>query len=356
MAVNGTNGVHHLSHPLRAGIYAPIPTFFLPESEDLGASYLGLTTLYTFAKASRCRTTSPDIPTFEKHVLKLAEAGVGPLLAGSMGEAMHLSHDERLVLIQATRKVLDGAGFTEVPIIAGTGAGSTRETIQLCHEAAGAGADYAIVITSGYFAGALASNKKALKGFFTEVSEKSPIPVMLYNCASSRIYFRLDGCSRLTFTPCASSFPRFFSPDPGASGGIDLDSDLITEIATDCPNTCGVKLTYVMLLNRCTRVLHRGLHLYSSIDVATSESSHAYAPRSRNPLSRRLTRARTRPRLSWFWAASSTSWSLRRSRTLTGPSQGWQTSPLYVFRRHMLPSSRFLTPFGFVSARYRQTL
>lgn len=30
---------------------------------------------------------------------------------------------------------------------------------------------------------------------------------------------------------------------PGASGGIDLDSDLITELAKDCPNLCGVKLT-----------------------------------------------------------------------------------------------------------------
>ncbi|EIM90320.1 dihydrodipicolinate synthetase [Stereum hirsutum FP-91666 SS1] len=187
MAVNGTNGVHP-SRPLKAGIYAPIPTFFLPESEDL------------------------DVPSFEKHILKLAEAGVGPLLAGSMGEALHLSHDERLVLVKAARKVLDGAGFTEVPIIAGTGAGSTRETIQLCHEAAAAGVDYAIVITSGYYAGALANNKKALKDFFVEVSEKSPIPIMLYNY-------------------------------PGASGGIDLDSDLITEIATECPNTCGVKLT-----------------------------------------------------------------------------------------------------------------
>ena len=33
--VNGTNGVHK-SRPLTAGIYAPIPTFFLPETEDLG--------------------------------------------------------------------------------------------------------------------------------------------------------------------------------------------------------------------------------------------------------------------------------------------------------------------------------
>lgn len=32
-------------------------------------------------------------------------------------------------------------------------------------------------------------------------------------------------------------------PDPGAAGGIDMDSDLIEEMATDIPNLCGVKLT-----------------------------------------------------------------------------------------------------------------
>lgn len=34
-----------------------------------------------------------------------------------------------------------------------------------------------------------------------------------------------------------------FALVPGASGGIDLDSDLITELAVECPNICGVKLT-----------------------------------------------------------------------------------------------------------------
>ena len=49
-------------------------------------------------------------------------------------------------------------------------------------EAAEAGADFVIVITSGYFAGAL--GKKALKTFFVDVAEASPIPVILYNCES----------------------------------------------------------------------------------------------------------------------------------------------------------------------------
>lgn len=112
----------------------------------------------------------------------LAKAGIKPLLAGTMGEGLHLSHSDRVALIKATREALDDAGFHDMPIVAGTGTGSTRETIQLSKEAAEAGADYVIVITPGYFASVLATNRKALKDFFTEVAEKSPIPVIIYNC------------------------------------------------------------------------------------------------------------------------------------------------------------------------------
>ncbi|PCH43950.1 dihydrodipicolinate synthetase [Wolfiporia cocos MD-104 SS10] len=195
-ATNGTNGVHNgvngsahaVSRPLTPGIYAPIPTFFLPGSEDL------------------------DLEALSAHIVRTANAGVLPLLAGSMGEGIHLTHSERVTLIKTARKALDSAGLTRIPIVAGTGTGSTRETVELCREAAEAGADYAIVIASGYFAGVLAGSKKALKAFWSEVAEKSPIPVIIYNY-------------------------------PGASGGIDLDSDLITELAQECPNLAGVKLT-----------------------------------------------------------------------------------------------------------------
>ncbi|KAF8559763.1 dihydrodipicolinate synthetase [Imleria badia] len=190
MAASGTNDQSHatVTRPLSPGIYAPIPTFFQLESEDL------------------------DLDAFEKHVLRTALAGVRPLLSGSMSEAIHLSHAERSTLIKTARKVLDNAGLDKIPIVSGIGAGSTRECIELANEAADAGADCTIAICSGYFAGALAGNKKALKAFWTEISQKSPIPVMIYNY-------------------------------PGASGGINLDSDLITELAEECPNLVGVKLT-----------------------------------------------------------------------------------------------------------------
>lgn len=164
-------------------------------------------TLYSALQKGRT-----DLGAFEKHILLTALAGVRPLLSGSMGEAIHLSHAERSTLIKTARKVLDNAGLHRVPIISGIGAGSTRECIELAYEAADAGADCVIAICSGYFAGALVGNKNALKAFWTEVSQKSPIPVIIYNY-------------------------------PGAAGGINLDSDIITELAKDCPNLAGVKLT-----------------------------------------------------------------------------------------------------------------
>jgi 4-hydroxy-2-oxoglutarate aldolase len=133
-----------------------------------------------------------DIPTFEKHVVALAQAGVGPVLSGSMSEAHHISADERTALIRAVERAAGGAGFTHVPLIAGVGVGSTRESIALCSQAAAAGADYAIAICSGYYAGALGSDRAALTAFFSDIADASPIPVMVYNCASPTCRGSLD--------------------------------------------------------------------------------------------------------------------------------------------------------------------
>ena len=46
-------------------------------------------------------------------------------------------------------------------------------------QAAERGADFAMVITPGYFAGAL--HKEALKTFFVDVAEASPIPVRFHS-------------------------------------------------------------------------------------------------------------------------------------------------------------------------------
>jgi len=98
----------------------------------------------------------------------------------------------------------------EIEWLTNSGANNTRDTITLCKKASEAGADVAIVITPGYFSFGL--SRPAHKQFFLDVAAASPIPIMIYNF-------------------------------PAASGGIDLDSQLISELARESPNICGVKLT-----------------------------------------------------------------------------------------------------------------
>lgn len=68
-----------------------------------------------------------------------------------------------------------------MPLLVGTGGGSAIHTIELAHAAKKAGADYSIVICPGYFAFAMGRNKEAIKDFFLDVLDKSPLPVMIYN-------------------------------------------------------------------------------------------------------------------------------------------------------------------------------
>jgi len=129
-----------------------------------------------------------------------------------MGEAIHLNNEERKQLIKTARRALDEAGLEDIGLLVGCGAPSTRATIKLVKEAAEAGADQAMVILDGYYAGLLQSNPLAIENHFVEVAESSPIPVMLYNF-------------------------------PAVTSGIDLDHTLVKRVAERAPNTCGIKLT-----------------------------------------------------------------------------------------------------------------
>ncbi|KAL9102923.1 MAG: hypothetical protein Q9163_001983 [Psora crenata] len=174
------------SRPLRLGVYVPTVTFFRPENEDL------------------------DLETITKHAVRLAKAGVaGITTQGSNGEAVHLSHHERIEVTRTTRKALNEEGFASMPIIVGCGAQSTREVIDLCHEASAAGGDYALILAPSYYKAMFTSD--SLMEFFQDVAEASPIPILIYNY-------------------------------PAAVGGIDLDSDTISSLAKH-PNIVGCKLT-----------------------------------------------------------------------------------------------------------------
>ncbi|KAG7722934.1 hypothetical protein KL949_000017 [Ogataea haglerorum] len=168
---------------LRPGILAPLPCFF---NADETINY----------------------DQFAKHTLRLAAAGIMPVVSGSMGEAIHLEREERIQLIKTARIALDQAGFASMPIMAGAGALSTRQAVQYAKDAASAGADSVLVIPPGYYG----LGEANLEAYYTSIAKQSPIPVLIYNF-------------------------------PAVAGGIDMSSDLILRIAGKAPNVAGCKLT-----------------------------------------------------------------------------------------------------------------
>ena len=77
-------------------------------------------------------------------------------------------------------------------------------------DAAEAGADYVLVLPPAYFG--KATTEVVIRRFFGDVAEKSALPVVIYNF-------------------------------PGVCNGVDLDSDLIADLAKEYANIVGVKLT-----------------------------------------------------------------------------------------------------------------
>ncbi|RHZ62466.1 dihydrodipicolinate synthase family protein [Aspergillus thermomutatus] len=185
MAASNGHSNNGITEVLKPGIYVPTIAFF--DANDV-----------------------IDVDTTAKHCVRLAKSGVAGIVThGSNGEAVHLSHEERMLINQSTRDALDLAGFTHMPLIVGCGAQSTHETIQLCKEAAQTGGSYALVLPPAYY-GSLLSNHAIIQ-HFRDVADASPIPILIYNF-------------------------------PGACSGLDLNSDVILALA-EHPRIAGVKLT-----------------------------------------------------------------------------------------------------------------
>ncbi|EKG17947.1 Lipase GDSL [Macrophomina phaseolina MS6] len=137
----------------------------------------------------------------------LATTGLaGLVIMGTNGETFLLTAQERATLI-ATARAAVGPSF---PIMAGCGAHSTAQVLAHISDAAGAGADYALVLPPGYFG--KATTPAVVERFYDQVAEKSELPIVIYNF-------------------------------PAVTNGVDLDSDVIARLAQRHRNIVGVKLT-----------------------------------------------------------------------------------------------------------------
>jgi 4-hydroxy-tetrahydrodipicolinate synthase len=85
-----------------------------------------------------------DPPATADHAVRLVELGVrAVVVAGSTGEAAALSLEERVSLLEAVRAKLPD----EIPLIAGTGAPSSRQAVTLTSAALDVGADAVLVLS-----------------------------------------------------------------------------------------------------------------------------------------------------------------------------------------------------------------
>ncbi|HEY8677203.1 MAG TPA: dihydrodipicolinate synthase family protein [Candidatus Dormibacteraeota bacterium] len=132
------------------GVFPPIPTAFTQSGE-----------------------LAEPVRPFLEH---LGQGGVdGVVGLGSNGEAAHLTDSERARALAALRAALPAP----LRLIAGTGADSTRATIERTRTAADQGAEAALVIAPSYYRRDLTA--AGLAAHYEAVAEASPIPILIYN-------------------------------------------------------------------------------------------------------------------------------------------------------------------------------
>lgn len=99
----------------------------------------------------------------------------GLVVLGSNGEAPQLEEHEADLAIETVR----GAMPKDRPLLAGTGRESTAATIAATERAARLGVDAVMVRTPSFYKGQMTTD--AFVRHYTQVADRSPVPVFLYN-------------------------------------------------------------------------------------------------------------------------------------------------------------------------------
>ena len=107
----------------------------------------------------------------------LAGGAAGLVPGGSTGEFTTLSHAERRQVVEVTVEAAAG----RVPVVAGTGALSTRETVELSVHAEQAGAAAVLVVPPFYDP----LSPRELLAHYTAIADAIEIPIMYYNLPSA---------------------------------------------------------------------------------------------------------------------------------------------------------------------------
>ncbi|HHQ2459869.1 4-hydroxy-tetrahydrodipicolinate synthase [Bacillus cereus group sp. MYBK245-2] len=125
----------------------------------------------------------------------------GIIINGSTGEFVSLSKEERFKMVETVLKEVAG----RIPVIVGTAAETTKETIEYTKHAEAHGADCALIINSYY----CKPKEEEIYFHFKEISNAVNIPIMLYN-------------------------------NPFTSG-VDMSTELMLRIGKECENVTHIK-------------------------------------------------------------------------------------------------------------------
>ncbi|KAM6486211.1 hypothetical protein HDV62DRAFT_378358 [Trichoderma sp. SZMC 28011] len=146
----------------------------------------------------------------ERHLNFVITSGLhGVVIAGTNGEAVTLTQDEKIKLITMTRRIATQAGRRDITITVGCSGQCTRDVIAETKAAKEAGADFVLVLVPSYFH--FAMNKDSIVAFFEDAANSSPLPIVIYNF-------------------------------PNVVAGLDVDSEMLDRLAKH-RNIVGVKLT-----------------------------------------------------------------------------------------------------------------
>ena len=106
----------------------------------------------------------------------IQEGTNGIVSVGTTGESATLDVEEHLNVIKHTVEYVN----SRIPVIAGTGANSTSEAIELTEESKKLGANYALLVTPYYNK----PNQNGLINHYTKIADEVDIPQILYNVPS----------------------------------------------------------------------------------------------------------------------------------------------------------------------------
>jgi 4-hydroxy-2-oxoglutarate aldolase len=122
------------------------------------------------------RGDSLDLDAFGTNLRAYAAAGLsGIVVCGSTGEAALLDEQERRSLIDQCRREIP----SDMLLIVGTGAESTKQCVERCRVASEHGAHAVLVVAPHYYSSAM--TPAALEAHYARVADESPLPVLLYN-------------------------------------------------------------------------------------------------------------------------------------------------------------------------------